>query len=158
MAAEDMKEAAAGVARENGANDRMRGFQTPEIIAFLTRNAMQLRSAELLCENKAIAAALASGATATLQKLIDELGAAPGSPRLEDLERRLTVVEDKLFAVLLSATPDNEIVSVRAQADRELAPYRSKMPAAQIQQLQKQYLNKKLLEKYKLPRLSLFYM
>jgi hypothetical protein len=32
------------------------------------------------------------------------------------------------------------------------------MPAAQIQQLQKQYLNKKLLEKYKLPRLSLFYM
>jgi hypothetical protein len=32
------------------------------------------------------------------------------------------------------------------------------MPAAQIEQLQKQYAHKKLLEKYGLPRLSLFYM
>jgi hypothetical protein len=31
-------------------------------------------------------------------------------------------------------------------------------PAAQIDQLQKQYLHKRLLEKYGLPRLSLFYM
>ena len=47
---------------------------------------------------------------------------------------------------------------VRAEADRELAPYRRKMPAAQIEQLQKQYVHKRLLEKYGLPRLSLFYM
>jgi len=58
----------------------------------------------------------------------------------------------------LTITPDAQIVTLRELADRELTPYRSKMPAAQIQQLQKQYLNKKLLEKYKLPRLSLFYM
>ncbi len=59
---------------------------------------------------------------------------------------------------LLAATPDEEIVTVRAQADRELAPYRRKMAAAQIEQLQKQYIHKRLLEKYGLPRLSLFYM
>ena len=53
---------------------------------------------------------------------------------------------------------DDEIVAVRAEADRELSPYRRKMPAAQIDQLQKQYLHKRLLEKYGLPRLSLFYM
>jgi len=47
---------------------------------------------------------------------------------------------------------------VRAEADRELSPYRHRMPAAQIDQLQKQYLHKRLLEKYGLPRLSLFYM
>jgi hypothetical protein len=78
--------------------------------------------------------------------------------RLEDLERRLTVLEDKLFAALLAGTPDDEIVDVRAQSDRDLAPYRRKMPAAQIDQLQKQYIHKKLLEKHGLPRLSLFYM
>ena len=39
---------------------------------------------------------------------------------------------------------------MRAEADRELAPYRRKMPAAQIDQLQKQYIHKKLLEKYRL--------
>jgi len=60
--------------------------------------------------------------------------------------------------VLLAATPDEQIVSARAAADRELAPYRRKMPAAQIEQLQKQYVHKRLLEKYGLPRLSLFYM
>src|ERR1700691_2235738 len=40
----------------------------------------------------------------------------------------------------------------------ELAPYRRKMQAAQIDLLQKQYLQKRLLERYGLPRLSLFYM
>jgi hypothetical protein len=77
---------------------------------------------------------------------------------LEDLERRLTVLEEKLFAVLLAATPDEEIVTVKADADRELAPYRRNMPVAQIEQLQKQYTHKRLLEKYGLPRLSLFYL
>ena len=62
------------------------------------------------------------------------------------------------FAALLAATPDEEIVSVRAQADHELAPYRRKMAGPQIEQLQKQYVHKRLLEKYGLPRLSLFYM
>jgi hypothetical protein len=77
---------------------------------------------------------------------------------LEDLERRLTVLEEKLFAMLLASTPDEEIVAVRAEADRDLVPYRSKMSAAQIDQLQRQYVHKRLLEKYNLPRLSLFYM
>ena len=74
------------------------------------------------------------------------------------MERRLTVVEEKLLAALLAATPDAELVALRVQADRELAPYRSKMPGAQIDQLLKQYIHKRLLEKYGLPRLSLFYM
>ncbi len=69
-------------------------------------------------------------------------------PRVEDLERRLTVAEDKLLAVLLATTPDEQIVRVRAEADRDLAPYRRKMPSAQIEQLQKQYIHKRLLEKY----------
>jgi len=59
---------------------------------------------------------------------------------------------------LLAATPDEQIVAVRAEGDRNLAPYRRKMQAAQIEQLLKQYLHKRLLEKYSLPRLSLFYM
>jgi hypothetical protein len=156
-AAEEIKEAAVGVSRDGG-NKAMRGFQTAEIVAFLKRNAVQLQSANLPDGPGVSGQAIATETAATLQRLADELEASKSSPRLEDLERRLTVLEDKLFAVLLSATPDEEIVSARAQADRELSPYRSKTPAAQIQQLQKQYVNKKLLEKNKLPRLSLFYM
>jgi hypothetical protein len=94
----------------------------------------------------------------TLRETASDLKSRSGLPRLEDLERRLTLLEEKLFAVLLAAVPDEDVVAVRAQADRELSPYRSKMPSAQIEQLQKQFVHKKLLEKYAVPRLSLFYM
>jgi hypothetical protein len=49
-------------------------------------------------------------------------------------------------------------VALRAEADREIGPYRSKMPGFQIEQLQKQFVHKRLFEKAKIPRLSLFYM
>ena len=83
-------------------------------------------------------------------------GAAP--PRLEDLERRLTVLEEKLLAALTVSATENELFELRTEADREIAPYRSKMPGAQIQQLQKQFIHKRLFEKAKIPRLSLFYL
>ena len=62
------------------------------------------------------------------------------------------------FAALLTSAPEEELVSLREQAARELAPYRGKMLAVQIKQVQQQFLQKKMLEIRKLPRLSLFYM
>ena len=67
-------------------------------------------------------------------------------------------MEDKLLASLLTAVPDAELIAVRAEADRDIAPYRQKLGGAQIEQLHRQYVNKRLLERAKLPRLSLFYM
>ena len=58
----------------------------------------------------------------------------------------------------MAATSDDDLVDVRAQADRDLAPYRRNMTADQIDQLHKQYVRKRLLERNALPRLSLFYM
>ena len=101
---------------------------------------------------------VAENAAETLRQLAGEIENAKATSRLEDLERQLTVLEEKLFAALLAATPDEQIVAVRTQSDCELAPYRSKMAAAQIAQLQTQYVHKCLLGKYGLPRLSLFYM
>jgi hypothetical protein len=81
-----------------------------------------------------------------------------GQMPLEDLERRLTVLEEKLFAALLAATSNDELLAVRTEADRDIAPYRRQMSAAQIDQLQRQYVRKRLLERHGVPRLSLFYM
>jgi hypothetical protein len=156
-AAEAMKEAAVGAAKiEN--SEKPAGFQTNEIAAFLRRNAELLERAELPQSAGLSATQVARQAAQTLRRLAAELDEAKSLPRLEDLERKLTVVEEKLFAVLLAATPDEPIVALRAEADRELAPYRRKMSAPQIDQLLKQYVHKRLLEKYRLPRLSLFYM
>ena len=63
-----------------------------------------------------------------------------------------------MFAALVSTAPEDELVALRGQAARDLAPYRGKMQAVQIKQVQQQFLQKKLLEARKLPRLSLFYM
>ena len=153
-AAENMKEAAVGVAVKR---EKPSGFEAGDIIAFLRQNAEQLETLELP-EKPASVQRLARESAATLRDLAGGLALHAQLPRLEDLERHLTVLEDKLFAALLASTPDEEIVAVRAQADRELAPYRRKMPVAQIEQLQKQYVHKRLLEKYGVPRLSLFYM
>jgi hypothetical protein len=153
-AAEDMKEAAVGTTTRSRSD---KGFDPAEIAAFLRRNSAELKAAKLPSRTGISPEAVATEIAVTL----DEIAAATESkplPRLEDLERKLSLLEEKLFAVLLAAVPDEEVLAVRAQADRELAPYRSKMPATQIEQLQKQFTHKKLLEKYGVPRLSLFYM
>ncbi len=85
---------------------------------------------------------------ATLRSLAESLSQVRSPVSMEDLERRLTVAEEKLFAALLAATPDEAVYQVRTDADRDLAPYRSKMNAPQIEQLQKQYVHKRLLEQY----------
>jgi hypothetical protein len=155
MAAEEMKEAAVGA---DSKSHRPSGFETSEIVAFLRRNSELLDTAKLPIAKGIDARPLAKETANTLLEIAAELEASATLPRLEDLERRLTVAEEKLLAVLMATVPDEEIVTVRAESDRELAPYRRKMPAAQIEQLQKQYMHKRLLEKYGLPRLSLFYM
>src|SRR5947207_8429490 len=153
-AAEAMKEAAVGAAYEPRPN---KGFDPAEIARFLRDNAARLQKAELPSAAGVSPQGVAIEASRTLNELAEQVE-GQSAMRLEDLERRLTVLEEKLFAVLLAAIPDEEVVAVRAQADRELIPYRSKMPTTQVEQLRKQFVHKRLLEKYEIPRLSLFYM
>ena len=160
-AAEAMKEAAVGLAGDQPTSSKSsagQGFEPEAIAVFLRRNADLLEVAKLPRSAGISVHAIAQHSAGTLRKLAQEAERGKAASRLEDLERHLTVLEEKLFAALLAATPAQEIVAVRAQADHELAPYRRKMVAAQIEQLQRQYVHKRLLEKYGLPRLSLFYM
>ena len=177
-AAEDMKEAAVGATRDSsneaGADatgaasssatsataattSTNRGFDPAEIATYLRKNAELLDRAKLPARASIAPETIARETASALREIANQL-AAQKTVRLEDIERRLTVLEEKLLAALLAATHDDDLVAVRAQADRELAPYRTKMPSAQIDQLLKQYIHKRLLEKYTLPRLSLFYM
>lgn len=153
-ATEEMKEAAVGTA---SVSREERDLPKAEIIAFLRKNAAGLRQSRVPDTDGLPVSKTVQDIAGALEKIAAELESA-GPPRLEDLERRLTMLEEKLFAILLAGTPEEELTKIRAQADRELAPYRSKMQGPQIEHLQKQYLHKKLLGKCELPRLSLFYM
>ena len=156
-AAEEMKEAAVGAQRDDKPGQTL-GFEPASIAAFFRRNAASIEAAELPTSGGIVVQPIAQDTARVLRELADEMENVKANQRLEELERRMTVLEEKLFAALLAATPDEEIVAVRATADRDLAPYRSKMSGSQIEQLHKQYVHKRLLEKYRLPRLSLFYM
>ncbi len=147
-AAEEMKEAALGSERKPEAA----GMESAEVAAYLRKNTLQLAAGN----NSASLAALLKETGQTLETLAGKVES--GAAQLEEVERHLTVLEEKLFAALLTSTPDQQLIDVRAEADRDIAPYRSKMKSAQIEQLHRQYVNKRLLERAKLPRLSLFYM
>ena len=149
-AAEELKEAAVGAAPRQ---PRDTGLDQSAVAEFIRHNAEQLDQVQL----PATARALAQEAASNLRDWADSLSQAV-PVNMEDLERRLTIAEEKLSASLLAATPDEAIFQVRSEADRDLAPYRRKMSAPQIEQLQKQYVHKRLLEQYHVPRLSLFYM
>ncbi|HMD49994.1 MAG TPA: hypothetical protein VKG79_12875 [Bryobacteraceae bacterium] len=138
-------QALAGVAPAVGARKESSApFTLEALVAYLTANVEQIRQAGL----DEIAAAiehLASGAQALYHDL-------------EDLERRLTALEDKMIALVRSRQTDEQLLDARRRLDLELRPYRGKMTAPQIAMLEKQYLERLLLESAGLPRLSLFYL
>jgi hypothetical protein len=77
---------------------------------------------------------------------------------LEDLERRLTLQEEKISTVLAADAPDDLMLSIRRDMDRALEPYCRKMDAGQRVLLEKQYQQKRLYDEFGIPRLSLFYL
>ena len=151
-AAEEMKEAAVGSERTQPSTAS--GVSSGDLREYFSRNAAQLRNSQGSDQVKTVAQECAG----VLEDLAAGFASGQLPGRLEDLERRMTVLEEKLIAILMVATPEQHLVSLRAEADREIAPYRSKMPVAQIDQLLKQFVHKRLLEQAKMPRLSLFYM
>jgi hypothetical protein len=93
---------------------------------------------------------------ASLGKLAAEADRHYGD--LEGLEQRLTVVEEKMIGAARAQQSEEQALESRRELDRQLRPYRGKMTADQLSMLEKQYLERHLLEQSGLPRLSLFYM
>jgi hypothetical protein len=156
-ATEDLREATVGAASK-GKSQPDPGFEGAQIAAFLRANADQLEKAKVPERAGFATRSLAREEAGSLRAMAEIIEDSGKLPQLEDLERRMTVLEEKLLAVLMAATPDDDLVNVRAKVDRDIAPYRRKMTASQVEQLHKQYVNKLLLERYGVPRLSLFYM
>jgi len=77
---------------------------------------------------------------------------------LEELEQHLSALEDKIIAIARSRQSDDDLFRARRELELQLRPYRGKMSAEQLAMLEKQYLERRLLESVGLPRLSLFYL
>ncbi len=113
-------------------------FTIQDVREFITRNAAALRLA-----------GYADFAT-SLETL--DLGVLDWN--LDQLEQHLISVEKDLIAKLRIAMSD----TLRVEARCALEPYQGKMDANQLAALEKQFLERRLLESAGLPRLSLFYL
>ncbi|MGC2016416.1 MAG: hypothetical protein WA657_11325, partial [Candidatus Acidiferrales bacterium] len=175
-AAAEAAEAAAGTGPEvRASRAAAEPFPREELRKYLERNAKRLRAAagKLRGGEGGTARALGGGAIPgaaaeglavrfedTARKLEEALPLldAPGVLDLEDLERRMTVLEEKLSAALAADADEEALLAIRREMDRSLAPYRRKMSAEQLAQLERQYTQKRLFEHFEVPRLSLFYL
>jgi hypothetical protein len=155
-AAAESAQAAAGKGPET-ARPASEPFSREELGAYLARNRERLlTAAEKQSGAPALAAQFCDAAArlGELAGLLDVLGALD----LEDMERRLTVLEEKLTAAMTAAAGDELLLGIRRDMDRQLAAYRRKMTAEQLALLERQYLQKRLWEAFGLSRLSLFYI
>ncbi|MGO8757173.1 MAG: hypothetical protein ACLQG3_03530 [Terracidiphilus sp.] len=155
QAAMEMHEASTGSAEASGTVARESGFEHERV-------AEHLKAAAEALDAATVAEDACRATAARLRELAAEVTAGGGEKAapvdLEALERSLTVLEEKLFAALTAAAPEELLVGLKEHAARELAPYRSRMGAVQMRQVEKQFTQKQLLVHYNLPRLSLFYM
>src|ERR1700690_1207708 len=164
-AASEAQEAAAGAGPElKRTAPAAEPFSREELRKYLERNAARLRAAatkqRVRAETSGSGGSLATRFEETAVRLDDvrPLLDIPGALDLEDLERRLTVLEEKLSAALSADGEEEAMLAIRREMDRSLAPYRRKMSAEQLTQLERQYVQKRLFEHFDVPRLSLFYL
>ena len=152
-AAEQQKEAAMGTASLPGAEA---GFEAQRIAGHLESAAQALDAA---IAHESVQEHWVTSLAALALRLRTLAGGLPEPPtNLEELERELATLEEKLFATLTTHVPEELLLRFKTEAAHQLAAYRSRMTVVQLRQIEQQFVHKRLLEHYQLPRLSLFYM
>jgi hypothetical protein len=156
-AAEEQLEAAAGSAPKTTQATAREAFSRDELKTYFAKNAGELmRAADKNLRQRSELAGKLSEIAESLEAsriLLD----SPGMLDLEDMERRLTILDEKMYAVLATHATDEVMLEIRREVDGQLAMYRRKMKAEQLAMVEKQYVHKRLLEEFGLPRLSLYY-
>lgn len=154
-AASEMQEAAAGSGpeiRRNASSAEL--FSRDELRHFLDDRKKKLSSSAQKHPQLAQQFGEVVAAIVPLKTIVD----SPEKLDLEDFERRLTVIEDKLTAALTASADTEKTLTIRRDMDHALAPYRRKMSSDQIASIERQYIQKRLFEIYGLSRLSLYYV
>ena len=154
-AAEERQEAAAGTQAKPG--QAKEPFSRDELRSYLQGNAELLKKAAAQCGSSqpSLAGLLCQVSASVISA--GTLLEAPGALPLEDLERQLTILDDKIYAALLTHANENLLLKIRREVDSQLSSYRRKMKAEQLALVERQYSQKRLLDEYQVPRLSLYY-
>lgn len=157
-AAEEQLEAAAGKTPAPTRTSPSQAFSTEELKAYFAKNFTKLKQAAEKSDSQTPKIGVALEEIANTLQAVATILDAPGRLDLEDLERRLTILDDKVHALLVGHAPEELMLKIRREVDAQLAAYRRKMKAEQLAMVERQYVQKRLLDEFGLPRLSLYYL
>ena len=142
----------------NSASSQAQG-ERENLVQMMERTAGQLVqvSERIGREGLSLAGGFFESIAETLQSLKEEV---IGSTHLdfEQLELRLSMLEDKILATLFAALSNEVLLRLRTEVNQELNRHRRGLKAEHLAMLEKKMMSKKLLERFGVPRLSLFYM
>ena len=83
---------------------------------------------------------------------------AVDSSNFREAEQILNALEEKLIAILKVASDESTMREIQGGVETDLAPCRATMTVEQLSMLEQQLWRRKLMERYNLERLSLFYL
>ncbi len=130
------------------------GFEQAAVAKFLTERVAELRG---LAAKESPGREVFAQTAATLEGL----AAAAATGRLDDLEeveQRLTALEDRVVGVAAGALSESQLLALRRELDAQLKPYRRKMTSEHLSMLEQRFMRRRSLEELGLSRLSLFYV
>jgi len=117
-------------------------FTPDRVAAFVTENAEQMES---------------SGRIECATELHELAKKAAEGMSLDELDKKLTDCEQRLFAALLAEGGD-VLTAARAGVERQIEEQKPRMNELQLAGIRQQAVHKRLFELHGLPRLSLFYI
>jgi len=120
-AAEEQQAAAAGSMPKNERATAREAFSRHEVRAYFAKNVAHLKSAseKQLPQRPEIAARLRETAESLNSSMV--LLDTPATLDLEDVERRLTILDEKLHALLMSHAPEELMLKIQREVDGQLS-------------------------------------
>ncbi len=144
-------------ARPQSARDRS---ERDDLVEMIQRTIAQLNQVPERIQQEeglALPPGFFESAASTLRSVQQE-AQAPAALDFEQLEIRLSTLEEKILAALIAACGEETLLSLRTEVNQELNRHRRSLKAEQLAMIERKMMNKKLLERFGVPRLSLFYM
>ena len=90
--------------------------------------------------------------------LIADAVRAVDTSNFREAEQSLSALEEQLIAILKVASDQSTMLDIQRGVEGDLAPCRATMTTEQLSMLEQQLWRRKLMERYNLERLSLFYL
>ena len=123
------------------------GFSTDEVVAYVDGLADQITPlSKTFPEFRS-----------RFEQIANSIRSQDGSD-LQAGEQALNALEEKLIAIIKIAADESILIDVQREVERSLVSFRRTMTTEQLTMLEQQFWKRKLMERYNVPRLSLFYL